>query len=258
MGASGIAGPALSALLVGAVGPGWALGTDAVTFLVSALCLGALRLAPQVKLPAQSFLRDLVDGWSEFSSRTWVWVIVVFAAIGNGFSGTFFVLGAVISKSDLGGAWAWGEILASFSLGGLLGGLAVTKIRPHRPLLVGVLALLPWGLPPALLALHAPVIAVAAIGVASGAGLMIFNSLWETTLQRHVPQAALSRVSAYDWFGSLLMQPLGFALVGPEVGLFGQTRTLWIAFAGQFLSCALMLVPASVRRLTVDDAPPET
>jgi len=44
---------------------------------------------------------------------------------------------------------------------------------------------------------------------------MVFNSLWETTLQRQIPDAALSRVSAYDWFGSLLMQPLGFALVGP-------------------------------------------
>jgi hypothetical protein len=198
---------------------------------------------------------DLRDGWSEFASRTWVWVIVVCAAAGNGFGGAFFVLGAVISKADLGGAGAWGIILASFSLGAVGGGLVVTRLRPQRPLLVGALALLPWGLPPAALALRAPVFAIALIGVASGAGLMIFNSLWETTLQRHVPRAALSRVSAYDWFGSLLMQPLGFALVGPEVALFGQTRTLWIAFAGQVTSCALMLVPASVRRLRVDDAP---
>jgi hypothetical protein len=98
--------------------------------------------------------------------------------------------------------------------------------------------------------------AIASIAFISGAGLMIFNSLWETTLQRHVPDASLSRVSAYDWFGSLLMQPLGFALVGPAVVLFGQTSWLWIAFAGQLLSCLLMFIPASVRRLTVDDAPP--
>jgi MFS family permease len=255
MGASGIAGPALSALLVASIGAGWALGADAATFLVSALCLGALRLPPHVKLAPQSFLRDLVDGWSEFSSRTWVWVIVVCAAFGNGFSGAFFVLGAVISKTDLGGALAWGLILAAFSLGAVIGGLAVTRCRPHRPLLVGGLALLPWGAPPALLALHAPAFAIAAIALAAGTGLMTFNSLWETTLQQHVPQAKLSRVSAYDWFGSLLMQPLGFALVGPEVGLFGQTKTLWIASVGQFASCALMLLPASVRRLTAADAP---
>jgi hypothetical protein len=106
-----------------------------------------------------------------------------------------------------------------------------------------------------MLALGAPVYAIAAVAFSAGAGLMIFNSLWETTLQRHVPDAALSRVSAYDWFGSLLMQPLGFALVGPAVVLFGQARWLWIAFAGQLISCVMMFVPASVRRLTTDDAP---
>jgi MFS family permease len=256
MSASGIAGPAISAALVAGVGAGWALGIDSLTFLVSAVCLAKLRLPAHVKLPPQSFVRDLLDGWTEFSSRTWVWVIVVCAAVGNGFSGTFFVLGAAISRADLGGPGAWALILAAFSVGGLVGGLSVLRIKPHRPLLAACIAVLPWALPPATLALGAPVYAIAAVAFISGAGLMIFNSLWETTLQRHVPDAALSRVSAYDWFGSLMMQPLGFALVGPAVVLFGQTRWLWIAFAGQLLSCLLMFIPASVRRLTGDDAAP--
>ena len=34
----------------------------------------------------------------------------------------------------------------------------------------------------------------------------------EALPQRHVPPAALSRVSAYDWFGSLAFQPLGAAV----------------------------------------------
>jgi MFS family permease len=255
MSASGIAGPAISAALVAGVGAGWALGLDSLTFLVSAVCLAKLRLPAHVKLPPQSFLRDLLDGWTEFSSRTWVWVIVVCAAIGNGFSGTFFVLGAAISKADLGGAGAWALILAAFSVGGLVGGLTVLRFKPHRPLVAACFAVVPWAIPPAMLALRAPVLAIAAVAFISGAGLMIFNSLWETTLQRHIPDASLSRVSAYDWFGSLMMQPLGFALVGPAVVLFGQTRWLWIAFVGQLLSCLLMFVPASIRRLTVDDAP---
>jgi MFS family permease len=255
MSASGVAGPAISAALVAGVGAGWALGADSITFLISAVCLARLRLPAHVKLPPQSFARDLLDGWTEFSSRSWVWVIVVCAAVGNGFSGTFFVLGAAISKTDLGGPGAWALILASFSVGGLVGGVAVLRIRPRRPLLAGCIALVPWSVPPAMLALRTPVYAIAAVAFASGAGLMIFNSLWETTLQRHIPDAALSRVSAYDWFGSLLMQPLGFALVGPAVVLFGQTRWLWIAFAGQAISCLAMYVPASVRRLTADDRP---
>jgi predicted MFS family arabinose efflux permease len=255
MSASGVFGPALSAALVVGIGPGWALGTDALTFLVSAVCLSALRLPAQAKLPPQSFVRDLADGWIEFSSRTWVWVIVVCAALGNGLGGTFFVLGAAISKTSLGGAGAWALILVSLGIGGLIGGATVLRVRPRRPLLVACIAVVPWSFPPAALALHSPLLVLAAFALVSGGGLMIFNSLWETTLQHHVPAASLSRVSAYDWFGSLLMQPLGFALVGPAVALFGQWHWLWIAFAGQLASCLAMFLPRDVRTLTAGDAP---
>ena len=43
----------------------------------------------------------------------------------------------------------------------------------------------------------------------TGFGNMVFNTLWETTLQQHIPPPSLSRVSAYDWFGSLLCEPVG-------------------------------------------------
>lgn len=252
MAGSGVAGPALAAALVTGVGPGWALAADAATFAASAACLAQLRLPPHVRLPAQSFVRDLLDGWVEFTSRTWVWVIVTCAALGNGLSAFFFVLGAVISKAQLGGAGAWALILAAFSAGSFMGGLAVLRLRPRRPLLLGCLLLVPLAAPSALLAIPVPAVAIAAASLIAGAGLMIFNSLWETTLQRVVPPAALSRVSAYDWFGSLLMQPLGFALVGPAVRAFGPSTTLWIAAAGLFASCVAMLAVPSVRNLTIE------
>jgi Transmembrane secretion effector len=247
---SGVAGPALAAALVTGVGPGWALAADAATFAASAACLAQLRLPLHVRLPAQSFVRDLLDGWVEFTSRTWVWVIVICAALGNGLSAFFFVLGAVISKAQLGGAGAWALILAAFSAGNFIGGLAVLRFRPRRPLLVGCSLLVPLAGPSALLAIPVPAVAIAAASLIAGAGLMVFNSLWETTLQRVVPPAALSRVSAYDWFGSLLMQPLGYALVGPAVGAFGPSTTLWIAVAGLFASCVAMLAVPSVRNLS--------
>ena len=50
---------------------------------------------------------------------------------------------------------------------------------------------------------------------AAGLGLMLGNTLWETTVQRHVPRESLSRVSSYDWFGSLALDPIGLAIWGP-------------------------------------------
>jgi hypothetical protein len=83
MASTGLVGFAIGGVVVTVVGPGWALAVDAASFGVSAFFLAQLRLPAQVKLPAQSFITDLHDGWREFSSRTWVWVIVLAASIGN-------------------------------------------------------------------------------------------------------------------------------------------------------------------------------
>src|ERR1700685_677186 len=77
------AGPALAGVLIVTVGPGDALAIDAASFGVSAFYLARLHLPPHVGLPPQSFARDLLDGWREFTARTWVWLIVVSASLGN-------------------------------------------------------------------------------------------------------------------------------------------------------------------------------
>jgi MFS family permease len=247
--AASLVGLGLGGAVVTAAGPGWALVVDAASFAASAFFLSLLRLPPHVKLAPQSFLRDLHEGWHEFSSRTWVWVVVLSASLGNMFTSFLVVLGAVIAKQDLGGAPAWTEILVGMSLGSLAGGFVALHVRTTRPLLFGSTLVSVIGLPLALLALHAPAWVVAAGGFLAGGGNMVFNSLWETTLQKHVPPAALSRVSAYDWFGSLAFQPLGLAIAGPVAAAVGAPVALWIAAAGTLVVTALCAATPSVRNL---------
>ena len=54
-----------------------------------------------------------------------------------------------------------------------------------------------------------------------GVGMGIFSAVWLTTLQQHVPEEALSRVSAWDWMGSFLFLPLGLIAAGPVSDLIG-------------------------------------
>jgi MFS family permease len=251
MAATGIIGSVISGALVAGVGAGWALAIDATTFGVSAIFLAQLRLPPHATLPPQSFLRDLREGWHEFASRTGVWVIVLSASIGNMMTAIFVVLGAVIAKTSLGGAGAWAAILASLGLGSLFGGLVSLRIRVRHPLFLassmgGFLAL-----PMALLALQASAALVAAGALLAGGGNMIFNSLWETSLQQHIPASALSRVSAYDWFGSLAFQPLGLVLAGPAAAAaaIGISTTLWVATAVTLAMAVLVIATPSVRQL---------
>jgi MFS family permease len=255
MASTGFLAPALAGLLIVTVGPGYALAIDAASFGVSAFYLARLHLPAHINLPAQSFARDLRDGWHEFVARTWVWVIVVGASLGNMMSAVWLVLAATWIKEGHGGAGAWTAILVVSAAGALIGGATVLRVRPRRPLLAGCLVLVPTVLPLVLLALRLPWGTFVAAALATGFGSMVFNTLWETALQQHVPAASLSRVSAYDWFGSLLCQPLGLALAGVVAGAIGMSSTLWIAAGVAAVSIAAMLAAPSIRHLERIDEP---
>ncbi len=243
------AGPAVAGILIVTVGPGYALAIDAASFGVSAFYLARLHVPPHVSLPPQSFARDLLDGWREFVSRTWVWLTVVSVSLGNMMNSAWLVLAAAWVKDGHGGAGAWTVILLVSAIGALAAGATALRLRPRRPLLLGSVVCLPFASPMIVLALRLPWETLAVTGLVTGFGGMLFNTLWETTLQQHIAPASLSRVSAYDWFGSLLGDPIGLALGGVVAAWLGMSRTLWIAAAVVLVAIAAMLAAPSVRHL---------
>ncbi len=239
-----ILGPALGGVLVAGAGPGWALAVDAATFAGSAAFLANLRLP--ARLPREehtSFIADLRQGWTEFRTRTWVWVSVGAGGIATLMWGTWSVLGPVVANRDLGGAAAWGAVLAAMGIGAMAGALVAIRIRPRRPLALGAVCLSAFALPPALLALGAPTPVLAVGTFLAGAGMMLDGSVWESTLQRKIPSEALSRVAAWDWFGLMALGPLGLAIAGPLAALLGLGGALWLA--------AIAIVAVSLGMLAV-------
>jgi hypothetical protein len=77
----------------------------------------------------------------------------------------------------------------------------------------------------------------------------VFGTRWDTALQQHVPAAVLSRVSAYDWLGSVALVPLGYALAGPLSSAIGITTTMWLAAGWTVAGSAVALAVPSVRHL---------
>ncbi len=251
-----ILGPVVAGALVALASPGWALGIDAVTFAISAAFLSRLRLPARVARQATTFLADLRDGWAAFRSRTWVWSFVGCAALGNVLLGAWTVLGPVVAERELGGAAAWGAVLAATGAGGLAGGVLAMRRTPRRPMAAVALTGCLFSAPLALLAAGAPVVPLAVGALVSGASVMFGNTVWESTLQRHIPAASLSRVSAYDWFGSLAFSPIGLAIWGPVAAVLGVDLSLWLAFAlGVAIHLGLLAVP-EIRRLPVSPPAP--
>jgi MFS family permease len=244
-----LAGPALAGLLIVTAGPGYALAVDAASFGVSALVLARLRLPPHAGLPPQSFTRDLREGWREFTARTWVWLMVVNVFAGNLTDSAWLVLAAAWIKNGHGGAAAWTVILAASAAGALAAAATALRLRPRRPLLAASIAVVPVASPIIALALKLPWPALAATALVTGFGTMLYGTLWQTTLQQHIPPASLSRVSAYDWFGSLFGDPIGLALAGVLAAGIGMSPTLWIAAAVDLAAVTALLASPSVRHL---------
>ena len=226
-----ILGPVAAGVIVAAGGAGWAIAADAATFAVSAAFLARLRDPGPVAREHASFLADLKGGWSAFTARRWVWAAVSTIAVSNMLWGAWSALGPIVAHRDLGGAGAWGAVLASMGVGALAGSLLATRARPRRPLVLFALAGGVMTTPLASLAAGLPVVPVAVAAALAGGAMMLGNSVWETTMQRHIPQESLSRVSAYDWFGSIALYPVGLAIWGPLAAGIGIGTTLWIAFA---------------------------
>lgn len=98
--------------MVATLGSGRGVAVDAATFGVSALLLAGLRLRASERTVVTSVLRDLRDGWQEFTSRTWLWVVVLGFGVLNAISvGAWNTLGPVIADQTI-GAGAWGLVLA--------------------------------------------------------------------------------------------------------------------------------------------------
>ncbi|WP_329544890.1 MFS transporter [Streptomyces sp. NBC_01356] len=251
-------GLALSGVTVALVGAGWALALNAASFVVSAALTARLRVAARPPKSSSGWA-DLREGWREFASRQWLWVVVVqYAVVMAALNANVGVLGPLTAEQHLGGARAWSVIVAAGALGTIAGAGLAARVRVDRPILVAVLATFPAAVPIALLSVRAPVWLIATAMFAAGVAGDVFAVLWATTIQREVPEDVLSRVSSYDWFGSLAFAPLGLLVAGPVASAIGVGRALAGCAALVLLATVgALLAPAvrNLRTLRVGDGP---
>ncbi|MEU2879726.1 MFS transporter [Streptomyces sp. NPDC007070] len=256
---AGILGTGLGGALVAVAGPGWVLAIDAAAFAAA----GALRAFLDVRgMPERrggaGLFADLRDGWREVVGRPWLWSIVLqFSVVNAMVAAAETVYGPLVARERLGGPQPWGLALSAFGVGTVLGGLLMTRWAPRRLLLVGVLAVLPLALPSAALAVPVPAPALVAVMLATGVSVEVFAVAWMSALHQEVPEEKFSRVSSYDWLGSISLVPLATAAAGPVQNAVGRPAALWGCSALVLLLTLAVLCVPDVRRLTRRAEPPE-
>ena len=249
-------GPALGGILVAAHGAGPAFLLDAATFVVSAGCLAMMRLrgakrgdasVPEEPVTVRGTIRELHEGLQYVAGAPWLWATFIAATFTYLlFLGPTEVLLPYLVKHDLGGdASDLGLILAAGGVSALVTAFVVGQIGLPRRVMTFTYA--SWAL---------ATLGVAGYGLAQTRGqAMLAAALvagceaagavaWTTTKQRFIPSGLLGRVSSFDWFISLALVPLSYALSAPAAAHWGARATLIGAgVIGALLTAGFLFVP---------------
>src|SRR3954454_13265473 len=239
---SNIAGPAIAGVLVGGIGAGAAMLFDAGSFAVSVACL--LRLRPIVaadaaEAPPPAFLVAMRDGWREVRRRSWIVAgLGAMCAYHGIVLPAVYVLGPVTVSDRLGGPGAWAAVVVSFGVGCIVGDLALLRWRPPHALRVAGIALIAASCQAAVYGSGLGIAGTCVLQALAGVGVTMFFTLWEVSLQEHVPGESLSRVSSFDYLSATALMPVGTALAGPIAAALGTQATL-LAMSAVGVLCAL-------------------
>jgi predicted MFS family arabinose efflux permease len=252
-------GPSIGTVLVLTIGAGAAFAVDAGSFLVSAMLLAPMRPRRRAMTTqatessgSSSTFRELREGFHEVASRPWVWVtILAYTVTLLCYFATWSSLAPLATRQVYGSVAVFGVLAAVSGAGSVIGSVIAAVWHPRRPLRDALAIGVIWPASAIVLALGAPLPLMIAWAFLAGINSAMFIIAWETSLASYIPPQALSRVSSYDWMGSLALLPVGYALAGPLATAFGVRTVLGVGGAIGVVAVSLALLPRSTRRLGV-------
>ncbi len=243
-----IAGPLIGGIVVAALGTTVAIAFDVVTFIASAATLWMIRnvaSSPRCTGKRTSILKDVGGGIRAVRERPWLATLCILAAIQVMLAvAPWFVILPTVAMQRLGGEVALGVLSASFGVGGVIAAAVAIKWRPARVGLVALGGVSLFAIAE-LAAAHSSSLLIVAGAVAIAAfGIELFDILKTTAVQKDVPRELLGRVMSLDMLGTLALLPLGQAMTGFAIGLFGISSLLTFGAVVVFLTAFLaLLVP---------------
>jgi predicted MFS family arabinose efflux permease len=249
--AASIGGPGLVGLTAGPLGAALALLLNAASFIVSAICLAAIRAQrshPGPKAHSEGtgrVVREIAEGVGIVARDRYLRPLTIWAALVNlamsGYSAIIVVF--LVRTAGLGPGPA-GALLAASGFGGVTGALATGQIIRRygtaRGLLVTAFAGMPFSL---LIPLAGPGWRLAFFPLGA---MIAFSSMTAATVilssfrQAYCPPDMLGRVVATMRFLLYGASPIGALLGGILATWLGTRNALWITLTATVLSGLLL------------------
>lgn len=251
------AGPAIGGVVVALLGPSWALGIDAATFVVGAFLVSRIRVSvPRADKSDTEGRRERLRG---VLTQDWLLAMLITSAIFQAaVLGPLLVAGPIVA-TDLGGSVVWGLLLGAVGLGSVLGSLLAGRLGPRRPLVAMSAAVAVTAVYPLTLSLGRPLVLLLGMAVIYGLGLAVVGNIYLTVLHQRIPDRFLGRVLGIDEVCSVAAVPVSQLIAGVVVAEYG---TAWLftvsALAAVVAASVLVLVPGSRRLTETTDQQTET
>ena len=249
---STIAGPGIAGIIVVSLGTHATYVATSAFFLIGAALLFRINEGTKVasENPQTTFVEEIREGLSVVWYYKWIAAMILMASVQLMMViGVENVLLPVITKRDFGTASVFATSAALFSAGGAISAVICIKSKVKNPGLVSVVV---WGLfvlAPLVLAFPNSKSVIFIAYFIAGFSVGPWEAFWATQVQREVPAEYQGRVFAIDYMGSLGLMPLGMALAGPLVNLFGERELLIGVAIFHLLICAAVLLVPGVKEM---------
>lgn len=247
---SAVAGPALAGAVYDVAGPAVVFGFNALSFLVSAALLLAMR--PRALDPAEGegTLREIWAGVRYVAGDAWLWItIALFSVVLMIQLAPERVLMPELMQEHFGrGVGAYGLLFSLFGLGMAAGALVFGQWGRRRrrgaisyamwtaaSLCIAGMALSPW------------YELAGGLAVARGFAWGFSLTVWNTMLMQLVPEHLLARVLSVDYFGSLGLMPVGMLLAAGVAGVASASAILAAGGVASAVLFAIALLHPKIR-----------
>ena len=159
------------------------------------------------------------------------------------------VLLPVISRREFDSNAPFAMAAVAFSVGSIISALICVKVKVKHEGYVSIFVWMFIVIAPLALAFPVSPTFLVIAYLLAGFSVGPWEAFWSTSVQREVPAEYQGRVFSLDYMGTMGLMPLGMALVGPLVHIFGEKELLIGVAVFHLAICALVLLVPGVKEM---------
>jgi len=179
------------------------------------------------KREQESFMVELREGLRTVRDIPWIGAMILMVSVQ-----LMVVLAAetvllpVISRREFDSNAPFAMAAVAFSVGSIISALICVKVKVKHEGYVSIFVWMFIVIAPLALAFPVSPTFLVIAYLLAGFSVGPWEAWWSSAVQREVPQHLQGRVFSIDHMGSAGLMPIGMALIGPAVALFGEKELL--------------------------------